>query len=863
MSEEKAQPSTEQSCAAFLSGGGEMGERIRTFDWAKTSLGPLEQWPQSLRIAVRIVLTSRQPFWLGWGEELIYLYNDPYRSIVGGRHPAAMGQPVVAVWPELEDIIKPMLSAAMAGREGTYVESQLLIMERYGYREETYYTFSYSPIPDESGENRGIICANTEDTRRVIGERQLALLRDLAAKTADVRSWLEACQMGLEALDSNARDMPFSMIYRVDADAQSFSLTGTSGIAANHSLAPQSVSAKEQSPWPLATVLETNDMVVVENLQALTSEPLPTGAWQEPPQCAAMIPLITTGQVLNGSVLIVGLNPFRLFDDDYRNFLNLVCRQIAASIANANAYEQERLRAEALAELHENQQRLHFAQLAGRVGVFEWLINGDRAVDEDPVIWSPELEALYGLETGTFEGNFEAWRKRVVPEDADIVIQGIESYLQERRTDYYDYEFRVILPDGQLRWLSGQAQFFYDEQNQPLRMIGVNVNIDERKKAEEMLREADNRKDEFLATLAHELRNPLAPLRNGLELLKLVPEHDRESTELAISMMERQLEQMVRLIDDLLDISRISLGRIKLHKERIELAESVRNAIETTRPLIEQMQHELIVDLPCEPIWLNADATRLAQVFSNLLNNAAKYTEPGGHIHLQIVCQTNHNQAVVTIKDDGIGIPQDMLSRVFELFTQVGRSLDKSSDGLGIGLSLVKNLLEMHDGGVEARSEGPGKGSEFIVSLPLAEPQATQSSQNSDATDGMSDESTGYRILVVDDNRDAANSLARILKLKGNNTRTAYNGREAITVAEQFRPEVMLLDIGMPELNGYDTARHIRKQPWGHNILIVALTGWGQEEDRQQSQAAGFDFHLVKPIDPAAIDKLLADEFEN
>jgi signal transduction histidine kinase/FixJ family two-component response regulator len=366
------------------------------------------------------------------------------------------------------------------------------------------------------------------------------------------------------------------------------------------------------------------------------------------------------------------------------------------------------------------------------------------------------------------------------------------------------------------------------------------------------LRDADRRKDEFLATLAHELRNPLAPLRNGLEVMKLAG-GDSGAVEQSRAMMERQLGQMVRLIDDLLDVSRISRGKITLQRQCVELATVVQQAVETSRPLINANEHDLTIVAPPEPIYVEADVTRLAQVFSNLLNNAAKYMEPGGRITLRI--ERQGGEAMVRVRDTGMGIPAPMLPKLFEMFTQIDRSLERSQGALGIGLSIVKRLAEMHGGSVEARSDGHGMGSEFVVRLPVVlslagerqvEPAERQAGK------------VARRILVVDDNRDSALSLAMMLKLMGNETQTTYDGLETLDVAAAFRPDLILLDIGMPKLNGYDTARRIREQPWGRNIVLIALTGWGQDEDRRRSQEAGFDAHMTKPVDPAALERLLA-----
>jgi signal transduction histidine kinase/CheY-like chemotaxis protein len=336
---------------SFVAGGGDLGERIRAFDWSATPLGRLSEWPQSLRTAVRIMLTSRQPIWIGWGKELIYLYNDPYKSIIGGKHPWALGRPTQEVWREIWPDIAPMLATAMGGDEGTYVESQLLIMERSGYPEETYYTFSYSPIPDDQGRPGGIICANTDDTQRVLGERQLALLRELAAAGSESRTLPQVYEKTTRALATNQRDVPFTLIYFADPDGKTLSLVGWTPLGPLHSAFPKQIAISESSPWPLAEVIDTQAVRVVGNLETRFGESFPSGAWHKSPHHAALIPIPARGETGRHGVLVVGLNPFRQFDDAYRSFLTLAAGEIAAGFANAQAYDDERRRAEALAEI--------------------------------------------------------------------------------------------------------------------------------------------------------------------------------------------------------------------------------------------------------------------------------------------------------------------------------------------------------------------------------------------------------------------------------------------------------------------------------------------------------------------------------
>jgi PAS domain S-box-containing protein len=368
----------------------------------------------------------------------------------------------------------------------------------------------------------------------------------------------------------------------------------------------------------------------------------------------------------------------------------------------------------------------------------------------------------------------------------------------------------------------------------------------------QQLAEGDRRKDEFLATLAHELRNPLAPIRNALQIIRLSP--DRECREQVRTMMERQLDQMVRLVDDLLDVSRITRGMLELRREQVPLAAVLSNALETSRPRIDLMGHELTVTLPPPTLLVEADLTRLAQVFANLLNNSAKYMDRGGRIWLTAV--RDGSDVVVSVKDTGIGIAAEQLPHLFQMYSQAEHALERSQGGLGIGLTLVKRLVEMHEGKVEARSDGLGKGAEFVVRLPVAtEAAAAVPVGEKDHPAALK---SSLRILIVDDNRDGADSLAMLLRIMGNTTRTAYDGQEGVAVAEAFRPNVIVLDLGLPNLNGYEACRRIRAQAWGKSVVLIAVTGWGQEEDRRRSQEAGFDQHLVKPVDPNALMKLLA-----
>jgi len=392
--------------------------------------------------------------------------------------------------------------------------------------------------------------------------------------------------------------------------------------------------------------------------------------------------------------------------------------------------------------------------------------------------------------------------------------------------------------------------------------VATVTDITEYHRTEQDLRareEADRRKDEFLATLAHELRNPLAPIRNAVQILRLKGETNGDAL-LARDIIDRQVQQLARLVDDLLDVSRITRGTIELRRERAEVTAIVEQALETSRPLLEAASHELSVSYPAEPLWVMADVTRLAQVLANLLNNAAKYTRAGGRIHVAI--DSEGGDAVIRVRDDGIGIPPDMLGRIFEIFAQVDTSLERAQGGLGLGLTIAQRLVEMHGGTITAASDGPGTGSELAVRLPrlprLQEPRESSAAAGDGHQSGDPEARAELKVLVVDDNNDSADSLAVWLELAGHQVRTAYDGQQALAAAEEFRPRVILLDIGMPGMSGYDVARRLREKLATHDVLLLAMTGWGQDEDRRKSREAGFDEHLVKPLDPQALKDLLA-----
>jgi signal transduction histidine kinase len=1051
----------------FLAGGGEMGARIRVLDWAKTPLGPVDSWPQSLRSPLSMLLPSKAQIILFWGPQFVVFYNDAYRPVFGAKHPYALGLPGREAWSEIwDDMLHALLAGVVRTGEAFRASDLLFLLERYGFEEETYFDVSYDPVRVESGEVGGVYCIVTETTERVVSARRMALLRDLAARNATTRTARDACLLAMETL-ATSPDVPFALAYLGD-ELQSC----TPG-------APQKLAAA------------------------------PADLIQE-------LPLFSRGTGTAGR-LIMGLNPRRPLDEQYRAFLGLVAGQLESALTNASAYEEERRRSEALAEIdraktaffsnvsHEfrtpltlmlgpveellvresgadrealtvvyrNGQRLlklvntllDYARIeAGRAqaiyvpadlsaltcdlasnfraacekaglalvvecapratawvdremwekivlnllsNAFKFTLQGSievRLADTGDRWWltvqdtgigipAESLESVFdrfhrvegargrshegsgiglalvqelvrlhggsiGVRSKTGEGAtftveipkgsqhlpqdrvFKAgdgapgpaggpsaasyvsevlgWlpgeqappehpagapRVLVVDDNADL-----RAYASRLLAEHYAVEVAadgqqalaaararrpdlvisdVMMPNldgfGLIREMRADPQLstvpvilLSARAGEEARLEGLHHGADEylakpftarellvrtgsvlrsqemRKRSEEALREADRRKDEFLATLSHELRNPLAPLRNALHLMRVAPPDD-PAVERARDIMERQVDHLVRLVDDLLEMARINRGALELRTERLELASVVRNALETSEPLIVAAGHRFELSLPGEELWLEGDRVRLAQILANLLNNAAKYTPRGGHISLQARREDGH--AVIAIRDSGRGISAEWLPRIFEMFHRGSGHGEVDQGGLGIGLALSRRLAEMHGGTIEARSEGAGHGSEFVVRLPLAPVQSPSAEQETKVAPAL----PPMRVLVVDDNRDAAASLGMVLDKLGAHVRVVHDGAAAVEAFRTWSPAVVLLDIGMPDMDGYQVARALREHDPDRRASLVALTGFGQDEDRRLAREAGFDHHLVKPAEIAGLQKLLAE----
>ena len=587
----------------------------------------------------------------------------------------------------------------------------------------------------------------------------------------------------------------------------------------------------------MAGELKTGRTVVINDVRIdpLTDTRLARDTYAQM-QIAALVcvPLLRGGKLAAVLVMCDGRSREWTTDD----------AQLLEQVAERTLYAVETARA--ATALRENRDVLAFAMQAGRMGAWS------RDITMRTVWWSPEIVALFGLSPGDMDHSRDRLLELMAPEDRDRLPAAVEAALHTKQDYVLDFRFQHS-KTGEWRWMEARGRAQYDANGKPTMLYGLGIDITDRVRAVEALREADRRKDEFLATLAHELRNPLAPISSGLHILRTAGDNQQVAAT-ARQIMERQVAQMVRLVDDLLDVARITTGKVELRCEVFDVASAIHDAVETSRPLLDAAGQSITLTLPDAALEVYADRTRLAQVFANLLNNSSKFSNSGQDISIALASE--QGQAVVRVRDAGEGIPRESLKKIFDMFGQAALDGARSRGGLGIGLSLVKRIAEMHGGTVEAHSEGAGTGSEFVVRIPALEPQRHAAPVRR-ATDPAA-QPLRRRVLVVDDNTDAAESLAALLAIGGHETRLAHDGLRAVEEAKAFQPDVVFLDIGMPELDGHETARRIREQPWGKDMVLVALTGWGQIEDRRRSREAGFNHHLVKPADPEVVAKLIS-----
>nr|AGC72318.1 PAS/PAC domain protein [uncultured bacterium A1Q1_fos_1093] len=734
----------------FLSGGGEMGERIRAFDWSKTPLGPPETWEQSLKTCVRIILTSRQPMFVWWGKELINIYNDPYKAIVGGKHPTALGQPAAVVWKEIWDHVEPRAQTAMLNNEGTYDEALLLIMERYGYAEETYYTFSYSPVPGDHGGTNGIICANTDDTQRIVNERALKTLRDLGIMTANRKNAEEIYKKSAEVLAQNNRDFPFFLIYKIENEGKLGKLIAHSGMTSEQVLFPSVIDVMnpEKPLQAVGEVVKFNKWAMDE-LPSEFREVLPTGHWPIHASKLIFLPITNNGRKYPFAVMVSALNPYRQYDESYQSLFELFADQLGSEISNVYAYEEERKRAEALAEI-------------------------------------------------------------------------------------------------------------------------------------------DKAKTAFFSNISHEFRTPLTlilgPLEDFLnEVNGSSTTHAKENIEAA----HRNAVRLLRLVNSLLDFSRIEAGRVKATFQPVDLASLTSHLAGSFRSIIEKAGILFKVDCSPRPFPVYLDKEMWEKIVLNLISNAFKYTLKG---EICVKLSIEGEYAVLSVEDTGVGIPEKELPRMFERFHRIENSGGRTHEGTGIGLSLVHELVKLHQGAVKVESV-EGKGSTFTVQIPLGkdhlEAEQTVEVSHEESYDSvanaflaeaatlvenslnysehedmfsLTDEQKNHSgiqeelftekkatVLLVDDNADMLTYVKQLLD-KQFNVVTAKHGKQALEKISIGLPDLIVSDIMMPVMDGHQLLKTVKESPSTRHIPVILLSARAGEEAKVEGIEAGADDYLVKPF---------------
>jgi PAS domain S-box-containing protein len=894
---------TSQGILKALHGGGEMGDRVRASDWSRTPLGPFETWPPCLRNALDMCLASPMPVLIWWGPDHVLLYNDAARPLLRDEHPLALGRAGRQSWPEVWDHVGPLLGQALTEGASARAEAGL-------------FDFSISPIRDETGAAAGVFCPVVESPdcdaceHRIASENEAQLnlvlkasgmsvfVHDFATRRVRRAGFLEETFGPPRENDEKAF---FERVHPDDRAAFRGKIAGLTPerpayeaeyrlkvpggewrwLAELAEMRFDATGAPEQLSGVCMDITErkTAEAALRESRERLMLA-----------QSAAGVAIWDWNVATNATSFspeyyeLFGLPPG--IPHGYEDFLKLVHpadrarvdAAMRAALADESPYDCEyrilrgcdgaerwmvakgkvvfadgnpvralgvaydiTSRKQAEAALRESEARLRLALDAAQADIWESVPEADQLSALGGAL------ALQGVPAGTMMSRERALAA-IHPEDRQRVEAELARTLETGAP--FKVEFRASVVEGPYRWLAAHAEL--RRVGGRTRVIGLVQDIAEQKRYEEALELADRRKDEFLATLAHELRNPLAPIRTAVHLLRKSAGMDRERTLAVMEMMDRQVHHLIRLVDDLLEVSRISCGKIELKMEPTDLAVVIEHAVDISRPLIEASGLELAVSLPRRPVLFDADPVRLTQVLANLLNNAAKYTEAGGRITLE--AERERDRAVVSVSDTGLGIPADMLPRVFDLFTQIDHTLGRAQGGLGIGLALVRNLVQLHGGDVEARSEGTGRGSVFIVRLPLPPVSADETAHPRGASAAAP---RSRRVLVIDDNRDAADSLALLLEALDANVRVAYDGPAGLAALPAFAPELVFLDLGMPGMDGYEAARRIRQQPDGRGLTLVALTGWGQEEARGRALDAGFDLHLTKPANPIDLKNIL------
>ncbi|MFP5391096.1 MAG: ATP-binding protein [Gammaproteobacteria bacterium] len=807
----------------WFHGDSQMAALLREHDWRTSPLGPPESWAAELRTLVNLMLAARYPVVVVWGPQSLFLYNDAYSPLLGERHPAAIGRPFSEVWPQLWTALEPVARDTMEGR-ATVVEDVPVVMAPSGQHEQRWFTWAYSPVRNAQGEVVGMFNTGYETTDRVMGEHKrqfedalVACLRNMsnpdqisAVACALLGQRLNAGRVGYADIDAAARWVSPKTDW---TDGRMTSVAG------------QVFRFDDFGPG-LRHALQAGEIVRVHDVRqdprtrdhADNYAAAGTGSF-------LCIPLFQNG-TLRALLTVNFAGPHRWTDLDQALAQNLVEHTWVAVEA---ARSQSELR------LEQEQSRY----------ILDNMDEGFVLIDHDwTLLQVNDIGAeITGQPRDRLVGRTQ-WDAlpQLIGSPIETVYRRVHATRQSEALEYLHTH-----ADGRRAWLEvrvypsmlGRLAIFFRD-------------ITKRKAAERELTDANRRKDEFLAMLAHELRNPLAPIGAAADLLSL-GSLDAERIRRTSAVIARQVRHMTSLVDDLLDVSRVTRGLVALEKLELDAKRIVHDAIEQVRPMMDARRQHFTLELPPDPAYVCGDHKRLVQVLTNLLGNAAKYTPEGGAIALRM--RILDHRVCMAVADNGIGMAPDLVQRAFELFAQAERTSDRSQGGLGLGLALVKSLVELHNGSVTAHSAGLGKGSEFTVTLPRIDSPAPPTVP--DRRVAREPLEQGLHLLVVDDNADAASMLAMFLESAGHRVMIEHESRRALERARMERPQVCLLDIGLPDITGYELARRLRAQPETAHAVLVAVTGYGQDQDRRKAAEAGFDFHFVKPVDTQQLIRLL------
>jgi len=796
---------------------------IGAHDWRHSPLGHPDDWPPQLATAVAMALDSALPMFIAWGPDLRMLYNDAYVQMLGERHPAALGEPFQRVWSDAWTQLVPIIDRALSGK-GVHFEDLEIPIVRNGAREPANFTFSYSPLHDGAGRVAGMYCTAVETTERLRAERRAALELKLSDALRPLHAPAEVLATA-GALLGQELGLARVLYGELDDESGSFTLASQwlrSGMAG---LSQARYRLDEFGPG-IGAALRAGETVVIEDI-ALDPR---TAGWparynEEAIGAVVTVPLVRGGRL--SAFLSINRNAPHRWTRDELHFTRDTAERTWTALDGART--QAMLRAE--------RDRSRY--------IFDSISEGFGLLDRDWTLLQMNAEGLRICQL-TAEQVIGRSHWELFPE-----VEGTETgamlhrVMAERRAGQIEYQLAPV--GGRSGWTEIRAF--------PLQDGGIAIffrDITDRKLAEEKLKAADQRKDEFLAMLAHELRNPLAPIKSAAMLLDMGMLNETRVRQ-SSAIIGRQVKHMTRLVDDLLDVSRVTRGLIVLDKAVLDVRSIVDEAVEQVRPQLLARRQTLGVHLPASSVSVEGDRARLVQVLANLLNNAVKYTPEERAIEVRV--RILDGQLELAVCDEGIGMEPELTERAFDLFAQATRSSDRSQGGLGLGLALVRNLVELHGGSVRCASPGPGQGSTFTVTLPLAAPLAP-----AEPLAAVTAAAGGpLRVMVVDDNVDAAETLAMLLDAAGHAVEVEHDSRRALERARAAAPDVFLLDIGLPEIDGNELARRLLAQPETSGAVLIAVSGYGQEQDKRAAREAGFRHHLVKPVDFEQLVELLAD----